>query len=515
MSTAVAVAVYRFDGFILDLVRGTLATANGKDVPLRRKSFRLLRLFVENSGCLLERDAIIQAIWPSVAIADDGLTQCVRDIRRALRDDAKRLIKTASGRGYIFTAKVTTQHVADRLPSYGVQADKPSIAVLPFANMGGIPEHLSDGLTDDVTTSLSRNRSLLVLARNSSLAYRDRGYDLKRIAHELEVRYLVEGSMRRAAGCLRVNVQLVDARTGNHVWAERYDRAVEDVFAVQDEIAEALAIAINPAVAEAELRRALHKPSESLGAWEAYQRGMWCLGKANQADNERAKELFHRAITADASLAAAYSGLALAYKREGDTYATISLDEAERSGDIWARKSIEIDPTDADGLAILAFSTPYVSREEAYERIALALSTNPNSSRAHGIRGTYLIFDGQPLVAREALLTALRLNPRDPINSSLLPFLAISYYFERDYVRAVREAKHAIVQHPDYPITYRWLAAALGQLDRGNEAADALRKAIGVSVNSFEFYTRNQPPWMRPEDYAHMLEGLRKAGWQS
>ena len=152
---------------------------------------------------------------------------------------------------------------------------------------------------------------------------------------------------------------------------------------------------------------------------------------------------------------------------------------------------------------------PYANREEAYERIALALRTNPSSSRAHGIRGTYLIFDGQPLEARDAFFTALRLNPCDPINANLRPFIAVSYYFERDYARAVKAAKHAIAQHPEYPLTYRWLAAALGRLNRRDEAGDALRKAIEVSPKSFEFYTRNRPPWIRPEDYAHMLEGLR------
>ena len=124
-----------------------------------------------------------------------------------------------------------------------------------------------------------------------------------------------------------------------------------------------------------------------------------------------------------------------------------------------------------------------------------------------------MIFDGHPLEARDALLTALRLSPFDPINASLRPFIAISYYFERDYARAAKAAKHAIAQHPEYPLTYRWLAAALGQLNRGDKSGKALRKAVEVSPNSFEFYTRNQPPWMRPEDYEHMLEGLRKGGW--
>jgi adenylate cyclase len=516
MKTVARVASYRFDEFVLDLVRGTLITINGEDVPLRHKSFCLLCVFVENAGRLLMRDAIIQAVWAGVAVSDDSITQCVRDVRLALGDEAKTTIKTIPRRGYIFTADVTPVCGADRPPHYSVLADKPSVVVLPFANMSGDPEQqcFSDGLTDDVINSLSRSRSLFVIAHNSSFTYNGRATDVKQIARELGVRYVVEGSVRRAGRRLRINAQLIDAETGNHIWADRYDRAGEDVFAIQDEITEALGIAINPAVSEAELRRSLHKPPDNLGAWETYQRGLWHLAKGNQASNEFAKEFFHRAIRIDANCAAAYSGLALAYKKEGDIYATISLDEAERLGEVWARKAVEIDSTDADGLAILAFCTPYASREEAYERISLALNTNPNSARAHGIKGTYLIFDGQPLEARDAFSTALRLNPRDPINANLGPFIAISYYFERDYARAVKAAKRAIAQQPEYPLTYRWLAAALGQLNRGDEAGDALRKAIEISPNSFEFYTRNLPPWMRPEDYAHMLEGLRNAGWQ-
>ena len=292
-----------------------------------------------------------------MAVADDSITQCVRDVRLALGDEAKTTIKTIPSRGYIFTAEVTAVRGADRPPSYSALADKPSVAVLPFANTSGDPEqeYFSYGLTDDVINSLSRSRSLFVVARNSSFAYNGRAIDVKQIALEFGVRYVVEGSVRRAPGRLRVNAQLIDAETvGNHIWADRYDRAGEDAFAIQDEITEALGIAIFPAVFEAELRRALRRSPENLGGWEAYQRGQWHLAKGNQADNERAIEFFHRAITIDAGCAAAYSGLALAYKREGDTYATISLDEAEGLGDVWARRAVEIDSTDADGLAILA-----------------------------------------------------------------------------------------------------------------------------------------------------------------
>jgi adenylate cyclase len=175
--------------------------------------------------------------------------------------------------------------------------------------------------------------------------------------------------------------------------------------------------------------------------------------------------------------------LALACRREGDTYATQTLDEAARLAEVWARKAVEIDSADADALAVLAFSTPYGNREEGYERIARAIRANPNSSRANGVKGAFLLFDGHPLEAREALLTALRLNPRDSNNAILRHQIAISYYFEREYASAAEAARHAIAQHPEFPLTYRWLAAVLGQLNRADEAGDALRRAIEVSPN--------------------------------
>jgi adenylate cyclase len=394
--------------------------------------------------------------------------------------------------------------------------DKPSIAVLPFTNMSGDPEqeYFSDGIADEIITELSRSRSLFVIARNSSFTYRGRAVPTKEIAHELGVRYVLEGSVRRSGGRVRVIAQLIDAETGNHIWAERYDREVGEVFAVQDEITAAAIAAILPVVTDAEQRRALRRPPESLGAWEAYQRGLWHYGKANVADNGRAMEFFERAIVLDGTLASAYSHLALALFQEGGTYATRRIDEVAKLAGDMARKAVENDPSDADALAVLAFATWAAgNREEAGERVLLALTSNTNSPLAHGMRGTFLVWSSRPSEGRDEMLTALRLNPRDPRNTYLATQIAVSYYFEHDYTSAVEAAKRAIVQYPGYPQPYRWLAAALGQLNRTNEAREALRQAMDVSPSGFDFYMRNRPLWFSPEQHEHMLEGLRKAGW--
>ena len=179
--------------------------------------------------------------------------------------------------------------------------------------MSGDPEqeYFSDGIADDIITELSRSRSLFVIARNSSFTYRGRSVDVKQVASELGVRYVLEGSVRRSAERVRVTAQLIEADTGNHIWAERYDRNLSEVFAVQDEITLAVVTAIQPAVAGAELLRVLSKPPQSLGAWELYQRGLWHMGKANPSDNAQAQEYFHRAIALDATLARAQAALAV------------------------------------------------------------------------------------------------------------------------------------------------------------------------------------------------------------
>jgi adenylate cyclase len=192
--------------------------------------------------------------------------------------------------------------------------DKPSLAVLPFTNMSGDPEQefVSDGIAEDVITALSRHPSLFVIARNSTFTYKGRAVDVKQVGRELGVRYVLEGGVRKAGNRIRVTAQLIEAGTGNHVWAERYDRDLADIFAVQDEITHALTTALTPAIADAELRRAMRKPPESLDAWAAYQRGLWHLSKANPDDDAIAQNFFRHATDLDPTFAPGYSALALA-----------------------------------------------------------------------------------------------------------------------------------------------------------------------------------------------------------
>jgi adenylate cyclase len=394
--------------------------------------------------------------------------------------------------------------------------DKPSIAVLAFTNMSGDPEqeYFSDGVADDIITELSRSHSLFVIARNSSFTYKGRAVDIKQVGRELGVRYVLEGSVRRGGDRVRVVAQLIDAETGNHIWAERYDRALEDVFAVQDEITTAVVTAIIPAVADAELRRLLRKPPESLGAWEAYSRGQWHLGQTTAADHERAEHFFHQAITMDANFSAPYVGLARACLDDAVTFGTRSLNDVAETSARWARKASAIDPEDAEARAMVAWTTLYAGNaDEAYDQVSLARASNPNSPLAMLIEAQILNYTGQPAQARQGFAAYLRADPRGPHSAQAVHQIAISYYHERDYARSVETTRRVIARYPDAPNNYRWLAAALGQLGQTEEALKALHKALALSPRLFDFYIRHRPPWYRPEDHTHMLDGLRKAGW--
>ena len=223
--------------------------------------------------------------------------------------------------------------------------DKPSVAVLPFANMTSDPEQefLADGIAEDVITALSRYPSLFVIARNSSFTYRGRAVDVKQVGAELGVRYVLEGSLRKSGNRVRVSAQLVEAETGKHVWAERYDRDLADIFAVQDEIAEAVTIAIAPAIAEAERQRAMRKSPGSLDAWAAYQRGLWHLSKTSAEDNALAETFFQRTIDLDANFGGGYCGLAAVLHQGARLFRTRELREAQDSAERLARQAVALD----------------------------------------------------------------------------------------------------------------------------------------------------------------------------
>jgi adenylate cyclase len=391
--------------------------------------------------------------------------------------------------------------------------DKPSIAVLAFTNMSGEAEqeYFSDGVVEDITAALSRVGWLFVIARNSSFAYKGKSSDVRQVGRELGVRYVLEGSVRKAANRVRITGQLLDATSGAHIWAERYDRDLADIFAVQADIADAVAAAISPAVASAERQRARRKRPNNLSAWEAYQRGLWHLCQVTADDNKAAQEFFRQAIELDPTFAGGYTGLSEALDRAAIVWHTRELAEALRLVEEYARRAVSLDGNDA--YAHVCLASALVMRGDyrgAREEAERALILNPNEADAYGSLGIAFLYDGEPEKGLVGLEENLRRDPFGPSASARCNQIAVAHYLCGDYEAAIVAARRTIRLFPSYSGSYRWLAAAFGQLGRIDEASKVLAEAA-----AFRSHVHQRPPWLRPKDYEHWLDGLRKAGWQA
>jgi adenylate cyclase len=394
--------------------------------------------------------------------------------------------------------------------------DKPSIAVLPFANMSSDPEHeyFSDGVADDIITELSRSRSLFVTARNSSFTYKGTSVDIKQVAHELGVRYVLEGSVRRSGDRIRVSAQLVDAETGVHIWAERYDRDLADVFAVQDEITAAVTLAVGPAIADAEQQRAARKPPESLNAWDAYARGLWHLARIDLIENEKARALFERAIELDPNFSQAYQGLVYTHLDKIRLLGKGRIDESMKRIEALARRAVALDPSDAKAHAALGWVLQTLGDPQAaVDKATQALALNNNCVEAFQLKGVSLVYLGQHREGCEILMTHLRINPRDDRNWHAIHIISMARYLFGDYEGAIDTARRALHENPNQRLSFRWLVAALGQLGRSIEAETIVRNLASTMPPAwFNEYWSFRWPWMREEDVANLIDGLRKVG---
>jgi adenylate cyclase len=390
---------------------------------------------------------------------------------------------------------------------------------LPFVNMSGDPEQefFADGIAEDIITLLSKSRGLLVIARNSTFTYKGRAIEVKAIGRELGVRYVLEGSVRKAGNRVRVTAQLIEARAGGHLWAERYDRDLAEIFAVQDEITTSVSTAILPALERSERERAARKPPESLDAWECYHRGLWHFSKFEAGENALALRFFGQALELDPGFAAAQAAMSVALTAQ----AAIFRPQTERPILLprsveHAQRAIALDPSNALGHSSLANALTLLGRhEEATAEADLAVSLDPNSPSAHFVQGHTRAFGGRPREAIIPLMTAMRLSPFDPFTPTFLNTLARAYYWMGDYPAAVATARRLCRSYPNYQNTYRTLIAALGQTGQAGEAQRVMAEALQRFGEGFRFHMgplRASPMEDRAEDREHLLDGYRKAG---
>lgn len=394
--------------------------------------------------------------------------------------------------------------------------DKPSIAVLPFQNLSGDAEqeYFADGMVDEIITALSRMKWLFVIARNSSFAYRGRAVDAKQIGHELGVRYILEGSVRKAGSRVRITGQLIDAATGVHIWAERFDGGLEDIFDLQDRVTSSVVGAIAPKLEQAEIERAARKPTESLDAYDYYLRGMAAMHLWTLDGNNEALRMLYRAIEIDPQFASAY-GMAARYycQRLTSGWMTDRGQETAETARL-ARRAMELGKYDAVALSTAGFALAYVVHkvEDGDALIEQALALNSNLAWAWYFSGWVKVYLGEPETALERAMHAIRLSPQDPHIVNMLTLVAYAHFMCGRDQEALTWAKKALHAGADNQSPLRILAASsafAGEQQQAESAIARLRElhpALRISI-LHEFI-----PLRRPEDLARLAEGLRKAG---
>jgi len=513
---------FLFGEYGLDLDRREL-WRGGALVPTGPQVFDLLAHLVQNRARVVSKDDLLEAVWSGRIVSESTLTSHINAARKAVGDsgEEQKLIRTVARKGFRFVGAVT-----EAAPSVGrgdaepagalALPDKPSIAVLPFQNLSGDPEqeYFADGVVEDIITALSRMHWLFVIARNSSFTYKGRAVDVKQVGRELGVRYVVEGGVRKAANRVRITAQLVDATTGVHIWADRFDGALEDIFELQDRTAESVVGAITPTLERAEIERAKRKPTENLDAYDLFLRGMASFYRHTRASHDEALRLFYRAIELDPDFAAAFGMAARCHvwRKINGWMADRPKEVAE--GIRLARRAIELGKDDAIALARGGHALAILDGDldSGIACVDRALARNPNLAVAWVLSGFLRVFRGEGDVATEHFAHGMRLSPLDAETFRMQAGTAFAHLFAGRFGEASSLAQEAFQDQPSYITAVGIMAASnalAGHLEEAHRAMQRLREldpALRVS---------NLKDWLpirRPEDFAIWSDGLRKAG---
>ena len=502
-----------FEEFRLDAARAEF-TRSGQPVALRPKTYALLTLFLASPGRVLGKDELLAALWPKAVVAEGSLSQCVTELRTALGERGASLIRTVPRQGYRFDAEVRAEPAPVGAPAW----DKPSIAVLPFENLSGDPEqeYFADGVVEEIITALSRIRSLFVIARSSSFVYKGKAVDVKHVGRDLGVRYVLEGSVRKAGNRVRIAGQLVDALTGADLWADRFDGGLENLFDLQDRITANVVGAIAPKLQQAEIERAKRKPTGSLDAYDFYLRGVARYHRfENREDNAEALRLFRRAIDLDPDYASPYAMAACCFvMRKGNSWMTDPGREASETAGL-ARRGVQLGHDDAFVLGGCGWALAYVALDldAGGAFVDRALTLNPNLADAWLWGGWIKIWLGEPEEAIARIERAMRLSPLDPRMAGMQFAAAHAHFFTGRHAEAASWSAMALQSHP-------YLQGAL----RIDAASNALAGRLAQARDSVARLSERYPslrlsklrgvlgPYRRTEDVAKYEEGLRKAG---
>jgi TolB-like protein len=513
MDTVYAFGPFRLETSAEILFRGAAA------LPVGRRAVGVLRALLEHPGVPVSKDALMQAAWPGLAVEENNLTVQIAALRRVLGEEpgGDRWIETLPRRGYRFVGPIAKPD--EPLVSTAARAaapplpDKPSIVMLPFANLSDDPEqeYFADGMVEDITTALSKLRWFFVIARNSAFTYKGRAVDVTTIGRELGVRYVLEGSVRRSGTRLRVTVQLIDAQMGNHVWAERYDRDLADIFQIQDEITKRVVAAIEPELYAAEHIRSQRKAPGTLDAWECVVRALSCIGQGTRRGDLEAEALCRRAIEISPDYGQAHSLLAWALLRR--TYWSGGLMSVLPEVTTEVQTALGLD--DRDPWAHLAQANLLMRKRHCSESVRAfrrALELNPNFALAHAFVGTPLNILGAHDEARRGAEHALRLSPNDRLVGAYVGRVMTNAHFRtQNYTECIVWARKLIERAPEDIWGHTWLTAALAFL--GDTVAAAEVQIILRRLQpEYSIAWLTQQSSTAAEVGERLHDGLRRAG---
>ena len=506
---------YQFGPFRLDPVGGILYH-QAEPTMLGRRGVALLRRLLETAGVPVPKDALVEAGWGGLAVADNNLTVQVAALRRVLASttDGESWIETLPRRGYRYVGPaVVVRDVSVRAASAPTLPEKPSVAVLPFSNLSDEPgqEYFCDGMVDDIITGLARINWLFVIARNSTFTYKGRAVDVKQVGRELGVRFVLEGSVRKVGRHVRVTGQMIDTSTGAHVWAAHYDRSSDDIFALQDEMANAVVGAIAPSLRKAEIDRVKRKRPDSLDAYDLVLRAQLDVDSGMPEQVTRALTLLERAIDLDPSYALAHGNAAMCHHC---LFLRTGLQEVNRVASIrHARAAMLHGQDDAAALTLAGFSIGMDGHDRiaAFTALEAALDISPSSALTYILGSVMLGWGGEAERAIEWSERGMRLSPFDSWAFAAFDAQAMSHLLRGRYDEACHSAYKSVQANPAHSITYVQLTAALAKLGRSDEARAAAARVLELQP-AFRYSRQFAGVNCAPALAEIMGEALRGAG---
>ena len=507
---------YLFEDYALDTDRRELHRG-GARVAIEPQVFDLIAYLVQHSDRLVTKDDLLAAVWNGRFVSESALTTRINAARTALGDDgaAQRLIRTLRGRGVRFVGDVRASRGAthDEMPPTLTLQDRPSIAVLPFANMSGDPEqdYFADGVAEEILTALSKWRWFLVLARNSTFTFKGKSNSIRQIGEALGATYVLEGSVRKGGGRVRVSAKLIEASTQRQIWAERYDRDISDVFAVQDDITRRVVTAIDPAIQASELRLVARKPPESMDAWDHFLRGCYHHQFFRSRGTTLALGHLQRAIEIEPHFASAHARLALALAFAASLGQTTDPDETLVTALQSANTAVALDGFDASAHAAASYALTYSRQYDAgLQAGRRGVELNDNYHLAHFALADALLFGGAPRESIAELEMTARLSPLDPAAWSIHGVRALAHYTAKQYEAAREASDKALTEWSNFAGARIVKTAALVRLGEVAEAASVLADVPPVAF----FQLRFNCPFRAGADWEHLLTALEEAGWE-